>query len=245
MIIKTLPPSKMRNVDNVCFEGRDYVIRRRYHIAYKYTFKGRTFEEAKAALLAKDGFFGFNTTHASRPHDFFTPASPDNIILRPDDRNSAECVLYFSNSPQHTALLDAFEDISIDKKEETGDGCILDVSFNADFYVTLPDCIADDMWCFDGYKTENIPPAEEWIEKELARNISSGIHGGEDISYLYSVPYTYPCREKFWPWQESEPDDVHLEIVEAIPLEEGIATCFYDSDIVEEFQNTGSGSLMR
>lgn len=241
MIIKTLPPSKMRNVDNVCFEGRDYVIRRRYHITYRYTFKNRTFEEAKAALLAKDGLFGFNTTHASRPHDFFTPASPDNIILRPDDRNSAECVLYFSNSPQHTALLDAFEDISISKKDETGDGCILDVSFDADFYVTLPDHYADPMTIFDGYKKDSIPPAEKWIPEALEDQL------GEDGGYsmLRNIPYVYPGREKFWPYQESEPDDVHLEIVEATPLEEGIATCFYDSDIVEEFQNTGSGSLMR
>ena len=244
MKIDILPPSKMRNVDNVCFEGRDYVVRRRYHIAYRYTFKGKTFEEAKAALLAEDGLFGFNTTHADRPHGFFTPKSPDNIILRPDDQNSAECVLYFSNSPQHTALLDNISNIRIDGNDG-GTGCTLETSFDADFYVTLPDSNGDDMYVFDGYKKENIPPAEEWIERDLSRNMSCSIHNGDDISYLYSVPYTYPGREKFWPWQESEPEDVQLEILEATPLEEGVATCFYDEDIVAEYQNSSQNSIMR
>ena len=119
MKINILPASKMRDVDNVCFSGSNYVIKRRYHIAYRYTFKGRTHEEAKASLLAKDGLFGFNTTHNSRTNGFFTPKSPDNIILdfgenheiRPKDEATAQCVLYFSNSPQHTALLDTFSNI--------------------------------------------------------------------------------------------------------------------------------------
>ena len=252
MKINILPASKMRDVDNVCFSGSNYVIKRRYHIAYRYTFKGRTHEEAKASLLAKDGLFGFNTTHNSRPNGFFTPKSPDNIILdfgenheiRPKDEATAQCVLYFSNSPQHTAILDNFSDIRIDGKNDDN-GCTLETSFNADFYVTLPDCFADPLYIFDGYKKQNIPPAAEWIEKNLEGNLKCNIKNDPDISYLYSVPYTYPGREKFWPWQEAEPEDVQLEILEATPLEEGVATCFYDEDIVTEYQNNSKSSIMR
>ena len=240
MRIDILPASKMRNVDNVCFDRANYVIRRRYHIAYRYTFRNRTFEEAKAALLAEDGLFGFNTTHADRPHGFFTPKSPDNIILRPDDQNSAECVLYFSNSPQHTALLDNISNIRIDGKED-GTGCTLETSFDADFYVTLPDCYADPLYIFDGYKKQNIPPADQWIPKVLEEQL------GEDECYsmLRNIPYVYPGKEKFWPYQESEPEDVQLEILEATPLEEGVATCFYDEDVVAEYQNSSQNSIMR
>ena len=240
MRIDILPASKMRNVDNVCFDRANYVIRRRYHIAYRYTFRNRTFEEAKAALLAEDGLFGFNTTHADRPHGFFTPKSPDNIILRPDDQNSAECVLYFSNSPQHTALLDNIDNIRIDGKDD-GTGCTLETSFDADFYVTLPDCYADPLYIFDGYKKQNIPPADQWIPKVLEEQL------GEDECYsmLRNIPYVYPGKEKFWPYQESEPEDVQLEILEATPLEEGVATCFYDEDVVAEYQNSSQNSIMR
>ena len=240
MKINILPASKMRNVDNVCFDRANYVIRRRYHIAYRYTFRNRTFEEAKAALLAEDGLFGFNTTHADRPHGFFTPKSPDNIILRPDDQNSAECVLYFSNSPQHTALLDNIDNIRIDGKDD-GTGCTLETSFDADFYVTLPDCYADPLYIFDGYKKQNIPPADQWIPKVLEEQL------GEDECYsmLRNIPYVYPGKEKFWPYQESEPEDVQLEILEATPLEEGVATCFYDEDVVAEYQNNSKKSIMR
>lgn len=244
MRIDILPASKMRNVDNVCFDRANYVVKRRYHIAYRYTFRNRTFEEAKAALLAEDGLFGFNTTHADRPHGFFTPKSPDNIILRPDDQNSAECVLYFSNSPQHTALLDNISNIRIDGKDDDG-GCTLETSFDADFYVTLPDCFADPLYILHGYNRTNIPPAEKWIVKNLESNLKCNIHNSNDISYLYSIPYTYPGREKFWPWQESEPEDVQLEILEATPLEEGVATCFYDEDVVAEYQNSSQNSIMR
>lgn len=240
MRIDILPASKMRNVDNVCFDRANYVVRRRYHIAYRYTFRNRTFEEAKAALLAEDGLFGFNTTHADRPHGFFTPKSPDNIILRPDDQNSAECVLYFSNSPQHTALLDNISNIRIDGNDG-GTGCTLETSFDADFYVTLPDCYADPLYIFDGYKKQNIPPADQWIPKVLEEQL------GEDECYsmLRNIPYVYPGKEKFWPYQESEPEDVQLEILEATPLEEGVATCFYDEDVVAEYQNSSQNSIMR
>ena len=111
--------------------------------------------------------------------------------------------------------------------------------------MTLPDCFADPLYIFDGYKKQNIPPADEWIEKNLVSNLKCSIHNGDDISYLYSVPYTYPGREKFWPWQEAEPEDVQLEILEATPLEEGVATCFYDEDIVAEYQNNSKSSIMR
>lgn len=248
MKINILPASKMRNVDNVCFDRANYVIKRKYHIAYRYTFKGKTFEEAKAALLAEDGLFGFNTTHASRPHGFFTPKSPDNIIIdfgenhkiRPENKATAQCVLYYSNSPQHTALLDDISNIKIDGKDNDA-GCTLETSFEADFYVTLPDGFADDLCIFDGYKKENIPPAEKWIPSVLEDQL------GEDGGYslLRNVPYTYPGREKFWPWQESEPEDVQLEILEATPLEEGVATCFYDEDVVAEYQNSSQNSIMR
>lgn len=240
MKIDILPASKMRNVDNVCFDRANYVVKKRYHIAYRYTFRNRTFEEAKAALLAEDGLFGFNTTHADRPHGFFTPKSPDNIILRPDDQNSAECVLYFSNSPQHTALLDNIDNIRIDGKDD-GTGCTLETSFDADFYVTLPDCYADPLYIFDGYKKQNIPPADQWIPKVLEEQL------GEDECYsmLRNIPYVYPGKEKFWPYQESEPEDVQLEILEATPLEEGVATCFYDEDVVAEYQNSSQNSIMR
>ena len=252
MKINTLPASKMRDVDTVCFSGSDYVVKRRYHIAYRYTFKNMTYKDAKASLLAEDGFFGFNTTHNDRPDGFFTPKSPDDIKtdfganheIRPKDEATAQCVLYFSNSPQHTAILDAFSNIRIDGKDD-GDGCTLETSFDADFYVTLPDCLGDDMYIFDGYKKENIPPAEEWIEKGLARNMPCSIDKGRDISYLLSVPYTYPGREKFWPWQEAEPEDVHLEILQVTPLEEGTATCFYDEDVVTEYRNSSKSSIMR
>ena len=252
MKINILPASKMRNVDNVCFDRANYVIKRKYHIAYRYTFKGKTFEEAKAALLAEDGLFGFNTTHADRPHGFFTPKSPDNIIIdfgenhkiRPENEATAQCVLYYSNSPQHTALLDNIGSIRIDGKDD-GTGCTLETSFDADFYVTLPDCFADPLYILHGYNRKNIPPAEKWIVGNLESNLECNIHNSNDISYLYSVPYTYPGREKFWPWQESEPEDVQLEILEATPLEEGVATCFYDEDVVAEYQNNSKKSIMR
>ena len=240
MRIDILPASKMRNVDNVCFDRANYMVKKRYHIAYRYTFRNRTFEEAKAALLAEDGLFGFNTTHADRPHGFLTPKSPDNIILRPDDQNSAECVLYFSNSPQHTALLDNISNIRIEGKDD-GTDCTLETSFDADFYVTLPDCFADDLYGMYGYRKEVIPPAEEWIPSVLEDQL------GEDGGYslLRNIPYVYPGKEKFWPWQESEPEDVQLEILEATPLEEGVATCFYDEDVVAEYHNSSQNSIMR
>lgn len=252
MKINTLPASKMRDVDNVCFDRANYMVKRRYHIAYRYTFKNMTYEDAKASLLAEDGFFGFNTTHNDRPDGFFTPKSSDDIKtdfganheIRPKDEATAQCVLYFSNSPQHTALLDAFSNIRIDGKDGD-DGCTLEAFFDADFYVTLPDCFADPLYILNGYKRENIPPAEEWISENLDSNLKCNIKGDRDISYLFSVPYTYPGREKFWPWQEAEPEDVHLEIIEVTPLEEGTATCFYDEDAVAEYQNSDKSSIMR
>lgn len=251
MKIDILPASRMMDVYMNCFYGRDYVVRRRYHISYGYVFSGWTPEKAKAALLAQDGLFGFNTTHADRPDGFYTPKGPDEIVIdygmnhetRPKDRASAQCVLYFSNSPQHTALLDNFSGIRIDARKDVG-GCTLVASFDADFHVTLPDSFADPMTQFKGYDSKKVPPAEEWIEKQLAYNLGFSLDG-EDISYLYSVPYTYPGIEKFWPWQEREPEDVHLEIIEAVPLEEGTATCFFDEDTLKRFQNGSMESIMR